>query len=219
MYATCLFCNKSLGANETFETFPIGKRLAFDAAKGRLWVVCPHCERWNLTPLEDRWEAIESAEKLFHDARQRVSTDNIGLAKLREGLELVRIGEPLRPEFAAWRYGDQFGRRRRRQIVIAGAGLAGLGAVVAGGVAMGVGLGGFAWVIGKGVQAMLHGSPASEVARIPMADRAPLRVLRGQLAETTLDVGSDDSLVIDVRHRVGRTRLEGRDAERATALL
>src|SRR6185437_157840 len=59
MYSTCLFCNKTLGANETFETFPVGKRIAFDAAKGRLWVVCPHCERWNLSPLEERWEAIE----------------------------------------------------------------------------------------------------------------------------------------------------------------
>jgi hypothetical protein len=58
MYATCLFCNKSLGKNETLETFPVGKRLAFDAAKGRLWVVCPSCERWNLSPLEERWEAI-----------------------------------------------------------------------------------------------------------------------------------------------------------------
>ena len=27
MFSTCLFCNKSLGANETFETFPVGKRL------------------------------------------------------------------------------------------------------------------------------------------------------------------------------------------------
>ena len=75
MYATCLFCNKPLGKNETFETFPVGKRLAFDPAKGRLWVVCPNCERWNLTPLEDRWEAIETAEKLFRESRRRVSTD------------------------------------------------------------------------------------------------------------------------------------------------
>ena len=117
MYATCLFCNKPLGSNETLESFPVGKRLAFDAAKGRLWVVCPHCERWNLTPLEERWEAIEQAEKLYRDTRLRVATDNIGLAKLRDGTTLVRIGEPLRPEFAAWRYGDQFGRRRRRQML------------------------------------------------------------------------------------------------------
>ncbi|HUQ18162.1 MAG TPA: hypothetical protein VM099_01005 [Gemmatimonadaceae bacterium] len=31
---------------------------------------------------------------------------------MSEGLDLIRIGKPLRPEFAAWRYGDQLGRRR-----------------------------------------------------------------------------------------------------------
>src|SRR4051812_37085204 len=118
MFAACLFCNQSLGSNETFETFPVGRRLAFDASKGRLWVVCPHCERWNLSPLEERWEAIENAERLYRDTRKRVATDNIGLAKLRDGTTIVRIGEPLRPEFAAWRYGDQFGRRRRSQMIV-----------------------------------------------------------------------------------------------------
>jgi hypothetical protein len=56
-------------------------------------------------------------ERLFRDTRLRVSTENVGFAKHPEGLELVRIGEPMRPEFAAWRYGDQFGRRRKRAIV------------------------------------------------------------------------------------------------------
>jgi hypothetical protein len=42
----------------------------------------------------------------------RYSTDNVGLARLREGLDLVRIGKPLRPEFAAWRYGREFLQRR-----------------------------------------------------------------------------------------------------------
>src|SRR6478672_13834849 len=138
MYATCLFCQKDLGRNETFETFPVGRRLAFDAAKGRLWVVCRHCERWNLSPLEERWEAIEQAERFYRDTRRRVATDQIGLAKLRDGTELVRIGEPLRPEFAAWRYGDQFGRRRRRQMLIAGGGVAALGILVTAGIGAGV---------------------------------------------------------------------------------
>ena len=114
MYSTCLFCNQSLGSNEVVEAFPVGRRLAFDQRRGRLWVVCRKCEKWNLTPLEERWEAIETCERFFRDAKKRVSTDNIGLAKLNEGLELVRIGESQLPEFAAWRYGDQFGRRRRR---------------------------------------------------------------------------------------------------------
>jgi hypothetical protein len=116
VYASCLFCNAPLGENDMVEAMPVGRRLAFDAERGRLWVVCRGCERWNLAPLEERWEAIEACERMFRGTRVRVSTDNIGLAKLREGLELVRIGRPLRPEFAGWRYGDQFGRRRRRAI-------------------------------------------------------------------------------------------------------
>ena len=145
MYSTCLFCNQRLGANEAIEHFPVGRRLAFDEAKGRLLVVCRKCERWNLTPLEERWEAIEECEKAFRATRMRVSTDHIGLARLKEGLELVRIGEPQRPEMAAWRYGDQFGRRRRRRLgLIAGATVIGGTVLVAGpllGLVMG-GLGG-----------------------------------------------------------------------------
>jgi hypothetical protein len=145
MYSTCLFCNRPLGGNEVIEQFPVGQRLAFDCEKGRLWVVCHRCERWNLSPMEERWEAIEACERLFRDTRKRVSTDNIGLARHNAGLELVRIGRPLRPEFAAWRYGDQFGRRRKRAI------LYGVGAVtVAGGIMIG---GALAGVISGGVLA------------------------------------------------------------------
>jgi hypothetical protein len=135
MYSTCIHCNASLGANESIEAFPVGKRLAFDASAGRLWVVCRKCERWNLSPLEERWEAVEQGERAFRDTRVRVSTDNIGLARLRDGTELVRIGKPLRPEFAAWRYGDQFGRRRMRMAALGIGGTAAVGLGVAGMVA------------------------------------------------------------------------------------
>ena len=118
MYATCIFCRGALGRNEALEHFPVGRRLAYDSAKGRLWVVCPVCERWNLTPLETRWEAIEEAERAYRATRLRLSTDNIGLAHLSEGLELVRVGAPPRLELAGWRYGDQFGRRRRKHIAL-----------------------------------------------------------------------------------------------------
>jgi hypothetical protein len=134
VFATCLFCSAPFGHNDVVEPMPVGRRLAFDAERGRLWVVCRGCERWNLTPLEERWEAIEQCERMFRGTRVRVSTDNIGLAKLPEGLELVRIGRPLRPEFAAWRYGDQFGRRRRR--AIAGATVGAAAAMVAAPVAL-----------------------------------------------------------------------------------
>ena len=138
MFTTCMFCKRSLGSNEVIETFPVGRRLAFDAGRGRLWVVCRKCERWNLTPVEERWEAVEECERIFRGTRVRVSTDNIGLARHPEGLTLVRIGEPLRPEFAAWRYGDQFGRRRRKVAVASGIAVAAAAGLAAGGLAAGL---------------------------------------------------------------------------------
>jgi hypothetical protein len=149
MYTTCIYCHKPLGSNQVIEPFPVGRRLAFDAAKGRLWVVCRACERWNLSPLETRWEAIEECERAFGATRLRVSTDNIGLARLHEGLELVRIGAPQRPEMAAWRYGDQFGRRRRKAFVIGGGVVVAVGAVVAGASAAGIGIGGLGGLWGN----------------------------------------------------------------------
>lgn len=131
MYSTCIFCHGPLGENESIERFPVGSRLAFDGEKGRLWAVCPSCGRWNLSALEERWEAIEDCERQFRATSVRTSTENIGLARLRDGTDLVRVGRPLRPEFAAWRYGAQFGGRQKRTW---------LSAVSAGGAALGVGL-------------------------------------------------------------------------------
>ena len=128
MYSACLYCSKSLGSNEVIEQFPVGRRLAFDGVKGRLWVVCPSCQRWCLTPIEERWEAIEACERAFRETRVRASTPEISLVRLREGLELVRVGAPLLPELAAWRYGREFSARRRRAMVY-GAGAIGAGAI------------------------------------------------------------------------------------------
>jgi hypothetical protein len=219
MYATCLFCNKTLGANEALESFPVGKRLAFDAAKGRLWVVCPHCERWNLSPLDERWEAIEQAERLYRDTRRRVATDNIGLAKIRDGTTLVRIGEPLRPEFAAWRYGDQFGRRRRRQLLIVGGGLAALGAVVSAGAVAGVGIGGFAWLLARSGRAIIGGDPESVVAKVRVDSARVVQVRRRHLAETSIGRADDGSLAINLRFKHGRATFVGREAQRVAAIV
>jgi len=110
MYSTCLFCNVALGKNEHVPTFPVGRRLAFDPARGRLWVVCTRCGRWNLSPLDERWEAIDECERLFRGTRLRYSTDNIGLARIGDHFELVRIGPALLPEIASWRYGARLER-------------------------------------------------------------------------------------------------------------
>jgi hypothetical protein len=131
MFTKCIFCHNDLGANEIIERFPIGRRLAFDEAKGRLWVVCTSCSRWNLTPIEERWEAIEDCERRFRTTHLRLSTDHIGLARLSEGLELVRVGKPQRPEMAAWRYGAKFRARRIKALAWQGASYAALAAIVA----------------------------------------------------------------------------------------
>jgi hypothetical protein len=227
VYSTCLFCNAGLGANEVIESFPVGRRLAFDTANGRLWVVCRKCERWNLSPLEERWEAIEACERRFRDTRLRVSTDNIGLARLAEGLELVRVGPALRPEFAAWRYGDQFGRRRRRQMVRVGLGVGIVGGAVAGGIALGasagVGFGSVGWWMWRGIYAgyrrIAYGSPEAVVARIPYEDGAkgqhllPLR--RKHLREVRLGTAEGGELLIAVPTTDGALHLVGEEAQRA----
>lgn len=217
MYSTCLYCNQSLGTNEVLETFPVGRRLAFDQARGRLWVVCRKCEKWNLSPFEERWEAMEDCERRFRNARKRVSSDNIGLARLDEGLELVRIGEPQRPEFAAWRYGDQFGRRRRRAILIGtGIGVVAGGVFVAG-AATGI-LSGGGYGVWQMVNGVVHATKQRRVAaRVPLPSGERLTVRGADLQKATLipPLGDGAGWGIAVKDQ----RLFGEHARHATALL
>lgn len=219
MYTTCLFCNSDLGRNESIESLPIGRRVAFDSERGRLWVVCRRCERWNLTAVEERWEALEECERAFGTTRLRVSTDHIGLARLHEGLELVRVGRALRPEFAAWRYGDQFGRRRRLQLAMTGGALALVGGAVVGGVAAGIGVAAFGGIITQVVQRVVNGNPEQVVARLLLPEGL-LTVKRRDLARTTLLPGDKGAFALSIdRKKKGVTLLEGPDAARAAGLL
>jgi hypothetical protein len=219
MFSTCIFCNKPLGNNEAIENFPVGDRIAFDAARGRLWVVCRSCERWNLSPLDERWEAIEEAERYYRDTKKRVSTDNIGLAKLRDGTTLVRIGEPQRPEFAAWRYGDQFHRRRTRAMWMATAGAGVLGAaIIAPSIAgMSVGGMGFLWYqMGRNV---IYGSPDAVVAKIRGDDGRMMHVRRRHLAESSINAADDGSLALKLRYKNGESYFTGPEAERVASIV
>ena len=208
MYATCTFCHAPLGRNEALEHFPVGQRLAFDQAKGRLWVVCPSCRQWNLSPLEERWEAIEEGERLYRDTRLRVSTEQIGLARLRDGTELIRIGEPQRPEFAAWRYGSRF-RMRRMRALGAGALTAGFFAANAVGIWAGVSYGSLAMV---GYQ-MLQQRRTSELNRRVVAvgedDRGPFSITKLHLSSTKLRWSPDAAggWAVELYHMRGPARL------------
>ena len=204
MYATCIHCNAALGTNESIETFPIGRRLAFDASNGRLWVVCKGCERWNLSPIEERWEAIEECDRAFRDTRVRVSTDNIGLARLPDDTELVRVGKPQRPEFAAWRYGDQFGRRRRKTIAVAAATTVGIGAALAGGVAVGASMVAIVPVFQVlNVVNILRLTQGASNRMLPLPDGSRFRAVGGPKLASRSDVPEGWGITIGYAEQLG----------------
>ncbi|MYI64567.1 MAG: hypothetical protein F4107_01325 [Gemmatimonadetes bacterium] len=212
MYQSCMFCQKPLGANEVIESFPVGRRLAFDSARGRLWVVCRKCERWNLTPLEERWEAVEDCERIFRDTRIRVSTENIGLARHPEGLTLVRVGAPLRPEFAAWRYGDQFGRRQRRAVLYGAAGIAVFGGIVIGGAAAGILSGAVLSQSGNFVNLWMN---ARTLVKLRPEDGGVIKLKRQDLLGTRLRPSDDgEGFKVQIRKRRKKVWYEGAEARR-----
>lgn len=222
MFTTCIHCTTDLGRNEAFEAFPVGSRLAFDAAKGRLWVVCRNCDRWNLSPLEERWEAIEAMERRFRDSRLRVSTDNVGLARLKEGVDLIRIGQPQRPEMAAWRYGDQFGKRRKRQMLITGTVVGSAVALVGGMVAVGVSVGAFAgFYANAGLwDALVNGRQSVSIGKIALPDGQVVDVQRKHARMSALQRGADGSpLQLRLESVAGTHLLIGDDAMKAAARL
>lgn len=146
MYTRCLVCQAPFPENDTLEYLPRGRRVAFDADQGRLWMICGGCKRWSLVPLLDRWEALDELEKLSADqGRLLSSTDNIALLTVGQ-LEIVRVGRCQRREEAWWRYGRELRARRKRFKQVSLAGTA-VGAVAIGGwLTGGIGLLG-AWVL------------------------------------------------------------------------
>jgi hypothetical protein len=220
VYSTCLFCHAGLGSNQVVENFPVGRRLAFDQKRGRLWVVCRRCERWNLSPLDERWEALEECERQFHDARKRVTSENIGLARLTEGLDLVRIGDPLRPEFAAWRYGDQFGRRRRRTWALAGTGLAVTGGLLVATSVTGL-LTGIGYGLWTGAESLWGALQRRRVAAvIPTAGGERIMVRGRHLDLVCLHLTPDtEEWGVHIPHDAGVHLFQGTQARRALALI
>ncbi len=162
-----------------------------------------------------------------------MSTDEIGLARLAEGLELIRVGQPLRPEFAAWRYGDQFVSRRRRARKIlwpvgaarwgwrfitygAGAGFLdhiGLHAamLVGGGVTV-VGVSGRQWWERRVVTRVRVGMRTVDVRQKDLS-HATFRL------PTSDDEETPDGWVLRLHHSGGAIRLQGDPARRAAGAI
>jgi hypothetical protein len=202
VYSSCLFCHTDLGTNEAVEHFPVGRRLAFDTANGRFWVICPSCKRWNLSPLEERWDAMDECERLYARTRLRMSTDNIGLARIAEGTELVRVGPALRPEMAAWRFGAQLAARRRSyRWLVAG------GAVATAGLFIGVKTAGMGFVGGNWAWGLVKGA-YERVTRIVLPEPGERVAERGEIVRLRVQVGLPEALAtltprVETTHAMG----------------
>jgi hypothetical protein len=200
MYRTCIFCPADLGTNQALEAFPVGRRVAFDAHRGRLWAICGKCGRWNLAPLEERWEAVEEAERAFRDSRLRVQSENIGLCKLPDGTRLIRVGDALAGELAAWRYGDQL-VRRRRQFLIGGAAVAAVGLAAMGGIYV-LGIGGGLLTFGNAAVGVWANKQQHKVVHHLPAALSPtgrqVTIRRWHLRGARLAPGKDGGLALHV---------------------
>jgi hypothetical protein len=112
MFRRCLVCSAHLRENHALAHVPRGTQVAYDPERGRLWVVCDSCRRWNLAPIEEREGAICELERLAHDHGRTVSR-TAHVALLDAGpMSLVRIASAGLAERAAWRYGRELLRRR-----------------------------------------------------------------------------------------------------------
>jgi len=110
-----------------------------------LWVVCPRCSRWNLTPFDDRLERIEAVARAASQGRIAASTQQVALIRW-ERYDLVRVGKPPRVELATWRYGERLrNRQRERMKVVVPLTVAAIGLGIAANVAAGGGFGVVVW--------------------------------------------------------------------------
>src|SRR2546425_13137948 len=112
MYTPCACCSGKLEGDGGPSGRGVGRRLAFDEWKGRLWVICPKCSRWNLAPLEERWEKVEALGRAAREGRVAAATAQVALIRWR-AYDLVQVGKPPRLELATWGYGERLNARRR----------------------------------------------------------------------------------------------------------
>ncbi len=101
----CLFCHSPFAEGWRFGELPPAWRLAFDSDRGRIWVVCDSCYRWNLWPPEEQGAALMALERVAADRGQVLArTENITLLAVGNMI-LIRVGEATLHERAWWRYG------------------------------------------------------------------------------------------------------------------
>ena len=118
--ATCAFCDAGIPKNDLLKEFPVGKRIAYDPERGRLWSVCPQCRQWNMAALDAAEQAavVEQLDLRYFMAPKRSENGGIGTVELGEGVSLVRVETRDRRAVAAWRFGRTFPLRRARWLAL-----------------------------------------------------------------------------------------------------
>lgn len=149
MYRTCAFCSGGFDGDGGPSGLGVGRRLAFDEWRGRLWVICPKCARWNLTPLDDRLERIDALARAVREGWVVASTAQVALIRW-QAYDLVRVGKPPRVELATWRYGERLKQRaRERAKIVVPLTVAAVAVGIAANVAAGGSLGVFVWNLSR----------------------------------------------------------------------
>ena len=147
MYASCAFCNGKFTGDGGPSGLGVGRRFAFDEWRGRLWVICPSCSRWNLAPIDGRLDRIEAVARAAATGHVVASTEQVSLIRT-DAHDYVRVGKPPRIEYATWRYGERIKARRREQLkYVVPLSVAAVGAAIAINVAAGGSMGVFVWQI------------------------------------------------------------------------
>lgn len=118
MNATCAWCDKPLGVNELLAEYPVGRRLAFDPATARIWAICPKCERWNLSYLDEpeRRAAVKRLDDFLAATPHHTDADDLTFGEVGD-TQLTRVGATGWRSFAAWRYGRKLHKRYRHSLV------------------------------------------------------------------------------------------------------
>jgi hypothetical protein len=223
MYKACAFCNGTLDGDGGPSGLGLGRRLAFDEWKGRLWVICPKCNRWNLAPLEERWEQVEALARAARTGRVAAATDHVALIRW-QAYDLVRVGKPPRLELATWRYGERLRARRRDQMkFVVPLTVATLGVAVAVNVAAGGSVGVFVWNvpnIARSIYTGLVGRRRVELVEPPVCERCgSVLVLRAKhlaRARVTATQQAELALLLSCPSCGGEaTLLTGPDAQAA----
>ena len=109
-----------------------------------------------------------------------------------------------------------------RTMLQAGLGLGALGALVAGGVAVGAGIGGFGWMIMRSAQLIINGNPRTVVGHVPgeMYGDQLIAVRRSHLKHTRWRIDErtgEPTLAIGFKR--GLVTLTGEDARRQAGVL